>query len=65
MSAYHPDGPHAAARPTLTAEDLDLYAAKFFPNASPADRLAMVRKLLGGTGDSPVLFGDSPNSTDH
>jgi hypothetical protein len=60
MSAYHPDGPHALARPALTAEDLDLYAAKFFPHLLPAHRLALIRELLGAPASRRL-----PEPTDH
>lgn len=46
MSAYHPDGPHALARPSLTPEDWQLYAEKFFPHLLPTHREAMIRDIF-------------------
>lgn len=46
MSAHHPDGPHATARPTISPEDLAFYAEKFFPHLPLAQRLARIRELF-------------------
>ena len=44
MSAHDPQ--HVAA--TLAAEDLALYAEKFFPHILPQHRSALIRELLTG-----------------